>query len=105
MKKVKQVRNIFLNFFIFIILAGSAFAISYIFGLLFVFGFFLSIYNKDIKKKPWKTILIFVGGLITRFALGLIVTTLPNYEITLDFAVSAIMLIAILILGWKIKRR
>ena len=105
MGKLKQLFTIIFNVFIFLVLNGIAFTISPIFGLLFFFSFAFSIYNKEIKRKPWKILFIFVGGLITRFALGKIITTFPNYEITLDFAVSAIMLILIFVLGWKIKRK
>jgi len=105
MKKIKQTTIILLNIIIFVILNSFAFAISPVFGLLFVLSFVISIYNKEIKKKPWKTFVIFVGGLITRFALGQIVTTLPNYELTLDFVISAIILFFMFVLGWKIKRK
>ena len=69
-KKTKQTFNILFNAIVFFFLIGSAFAISYIFGLFFVLGFVIILYNKDIRKKPWKMILLFVGGLVTRLALG-----------------------------------
>ncbi len=103
-KKAKQTGNILLNTIIFIALTGTAFSISYIFGIFFFFGFLVTIYNKDIRKKPWKTILIFIGGLITRFALGKLITTIPNASITLDFLIAFIMLIFIFLFGWKAKR-
>jgi len=84
-KGMKHLANIFLNTIIFVALISSAFAISYIFGVLFVFGFAISIYNDDVKKKPWKITLLFVGGLITRLALGELLPTISNIEITLDF--------------------
>jgi len=104
-KKTKQTLTTVLNIFLFIVLSGSAFAVSEIFGLLFVLGFVISIYNKDVKRKPGKTFLIFLGGLLTRFALGRALTELPNYSITLDFAVAILMVVFIFLLGWKIKTK
>ena len=104
LKRKKQLGAIFLNTIIFAALISSAFALSFIFGVLFVFGFAISIYNDDIKKKPWKITLLFIGGLITRFALGKLLSTVSNIEITLDFAIATIMFILVFIVGWKIKR-
>ena len=104
MKKEKQLGIIILNTIIFVALIGSAFAISFIFGLFFVLGFVIILYNKEIKKKPWKMVLLFVGGLITRLALGELLNTVSHIEITLDFAVSVLMIAFIFLLGWKIKR-
>jgi len=104
LKKGKQLGIIFLNTIIFAALISSAFALSFIFGVLFVFGFAISVYNDDIKKKPWKITLLFVGGLITRLALGELLSTVSNIEITLDFAIAIIMFVFIFVIGWKIKR-
>jgi hypothetical protein len=103
-RKTKHFANISLNTIIFILLIGSAFAVSYWFGLFFVFGFAISIHNKDIKKKPWRMILLFIGGLITRLALGELLSKVSNVEITLDFLVAILMIIFIFLLGWKAKR-
>ena len=103
-KGVKQLGIVFLNTIIFVALIGSAFAVDFIFGALFVFGFAISIYNDDVRKKPWKIILLFVGGLITRLALGELLKTVSNIEITLNFAVAIVMILFIFFLGWKIKR-
>jgi len=104
MKKEKQLGIIILNTIIFVALIGSAFAISFIFGALFVFGFAISIYNDDVKKKPWKITLLFIGGLITRLALGELLSTVSNIEITLDFLVAILMIVFIFVIGWKLKR-
>ncbi len=100
----KKVRNVILALIFFILLIGSAFAISALFGLFFVTGFLISVYKGDLKKKPLKPIAIFVGALITRFALGRLTTTFPNYELTLDFTIAISILIFLLLLGWKIKK-
>ena len=100
----KKVRNVILALIFFILLIGSAFAISTLFGLFFVAGFLISVYKGDLKKKPLKPIAIFVGALITRFALGRLAVTFPNYELTLDFGVAILILIFVFLLGWKIKK-
>ena len=108
MKKItKQTSTIILNGFIFLALTGTAFAISEFFGLFFVFWFVVSIYNEDIKKKPGKTFLIFLGGLLTRFAFGNFSDSFVNAQnkFTLDFAVGVLTLAFVFLLGWKIKRK
>ncbi len=100
----KKVRNVILALMLFILLIGSAFAISALFGLFFVVGFLISVYKGDLKKKPLKPIAIFIGALITRFALGRLATTFPNYELTLDFGVSILAILFIFLLGWKVRK-
>lgn len=107
MKQIKQTVVILFNIIIFVTLNSFAFALSPLFGLLFVLGFIISIYNKDIRRKPWKTSVIFLGGLITRFALGNFLSVFQNSEhkFTLDFAVAVVMLALVFIAGWKLKRK
>ncbi|MHA2061594.1 MAG: hypothetical protein ACW963_04810 [Candidatus Sifarchaeia archaeon] len=104
MKKAKKLVNVILGLFLFVLLIGSAFAISPLFGLFFVLGFLISVYKGDLKRKPLKPIAIFIGALITRFALGRLTTTFPNYELTLDFGVAILAILFIFLLGWKIKK-
>ena len=102
--KVKRFVNILLGVAIFVALMGSAFTISILFGIVFVVGFALSIYNGDLKKKPWKPIAIFVGALIIRFALNQYLDPVLTSKTLLDLSVSALIFLAILIFGWRIKR-
>ena len=102
-KKIKNILNIIAGVLIFLLLIGSAFAVSFIFGMFFVVGFALAIYKGDLKKKPLKPAAIFLGALVVRVALFesqkiFASETLP------DLIVSVLMFIAIFLLGWKIKK-
>ena len=103
-KRTKQLASIIINTIIFFALIGTAFAVSYIFGLFFVLAYVIILYNRDVKRKPWKMVLVFIGALITRVALGRALRTLPNVEISLDFIVSVLLIIFVFLLGWRIKK-
>ena len=102
--KVKRFVNILVGVILFVILIGTAFKTSIIFGAAFVVGFTLSIYNGDLKKKPWKPIAIFTGALIVRIALNEFFNPVLTARTLMDLTVSALIFISILIFGWKIKR-
>lgn len=102
--KMKKFFNILLALILFIILIGSAFSISILFGAAFVVGFALSIYSGDLKKKPWKPIAIFVGALIIRIALNQFLDPVLASKTLMDLAVSALIFIAFIISGWMIKK-
>ena len=102
--KVKRFVNILLGVAIFVALIGSAFAISVLFGVAFIIAFSLAIYNGELKSKPWKPIAIFVGALIIRFALDQYIDPVLTSKTLLDLSVSALIFLAILIFGWRIKR-
>lgn len=102
--KVKRFFNIILGLAIFAVLIGSAFKISFIFGLFFLIGFGLSIYNGDLKRKPWKPIAIFIGALLIRIAMNQFFEPVLAAKTILDLAVSALIFLAIIVFGWKIKK-
>ena len=102
--KLKKFINILLGVVLFVIMIGSAFTVSIIFGAAFVIGFALSIYNGDLKKKPFKPIAIFVGALVIRLSLEQYFDPLLASKTFLDLIVSALIFLAILIFGWKIKK-
>ena len=102
--KVKKFGNIILGLVIFIILIGTAFQMSFLFGVFFVIGFALSIYNGDLKKKPWKPIVIFIGALIIRIALNQFFEPVFTSKTLMDLVVAALIFISIIIFGWKIKK-
>jgi hypothetical protein len=84
-------------------LIGSAFAIDWIFGVGFIFGFGLAIWNKVLERNFLIPVFIFIGALIIRYALGFI----PNIINAQDFVslgISLILFITILIAGWRIKK-
>lgn len=102
--KAKRFANITLGLIFFLVLIGSAFAISPLFGAAFVVAFALAIYNQDLHRKPWKPIAIFIGALLVRIALEQYLDPVLASETLLDLSVSALIFLAILIFGWKIKK-
>lgn len=102
--KVKKFINIILGLAIFAILIGSAFGISFLFGVFFIIGFALSIYKGDLKKNPWKPVAIFIGALLIRIALNQFFEPILAAKTIMDLAVSALIFLAIIIFGWKIKK-
>jgi uncharacterized membrane protein HdeD (DUF308 family) len=102
--KIKRFINIVLGLAIFAILMGSAFGISFLFGMFFMIGFALSIYKGDLKRKPWKPIAIFIGALLVRIALEQFFEPILAAKTIMDLAVSALIFLAIIIFGWKIKK-
>ena len=102
--KVKKFFSILLGLVFFLLLIGSAFAISNLFGAAFIVAFALSIYNGDLKRKPWKPIAIFIGALLVRLALNQYLNPVIASETFMDLVVSALIFISILVFGWKIKK-
>lgn len=97
--KIKRFINIVLGLAIFAILMGSAFGISFLFGMFFIIGFALSIYKGDLKRKPWKPIAIFIGALLVRIALEQFFEPILAAKTIMDLAVSALIFLAIIIFG------
>lgn len=102
--KIRKFVNILLGLVFFLLLMGSAFSISALFGIAFVVAFALSIYNGDLKKKPWKPIAIFIGALLVRLALQQYLDPVLTSATVMDLGVSALIFLSILIFGWKIKK-
>ncbi len=102
--KAKRFINIMIGLAIFIILIGTAFKISFLFGMFFIIGFALSIYNGDLKNKPWKPIAIFIGALIVRIALNQFFEPVLTAKTLMDLGVSLLIFLSIIIFGWKIKK-
>lgn len=100
----KKFASIFIAVVLFLALIGLAFSISILFGAIFIFGFVLSIYKRDLERKAWKPVAIFVGALITRFAIeqyaGEIITSTTLW----DLIVSVVVFGLIFLIGWSIKR-
>jgi hypothetical protein len=103
-RKLKEMINIILGVVFFLVVIGFAFAIGSLFGLVFIIGFAISIYNGDLKKNPSKPIAIFVGGLIARIALNDFLLPVLKSGTTIDLVVSVFIFMFIFLLGIKIKR-
>ncbi len=103
-KKIKKKISFFIGTILFILLIGSAWGIDWIFGIGFVIGFVVAVYNKTLYKKPLLPIFIFLGGLIIRFAIKLIFPLVLEAENYVSFAISLILLILLIIFGFRIKK-
>ena len=102
--KVKRFMNILIGLAIFIILISTAFQLSFLFGVFFVIGFALSIYNGDLTEKLYKPLAIFIGALLVRIALNQFFEPVVSAKTIMDLAVSALIFLSIIIFGWKIKK-
>ena len=103
-KKIKKDVNLLLGSIVFILLIGSAFAIDWLFGIVFVIGFAISIWNKTLEKKPFIPLLIFIGGLIVRIALFLFIPRILNAQTWVDLGIALVVFLIILIVGFRIRQ-
>jgi hypothetical protein len=103
-KSIKKDFNIILGSALFILLIGSAFAIDWLFGVFFIIGFTISILNKTLEKKPLIPILIFIGGLIVRVALFIVLPRVLESKDYWSLGIAGILFAILLIIGWKIQR-
>ncbi len=103
-KKIKKDFNLLVGSIVFILLIGSAFAIDWIFGIVFVGGFILSVLNKTLEHKPLIPLLIFIGGIIIRIALLLFVPKILGAESWVSLGIAVIALLIILFIGFNIRR-
>jgi len=102
--EVKKFWNVLFGLIVFIILISTAFGLSFLFGVFFVIAFALSIYKGDLTVKPYKPIAIFVGALIIRIAMEQFFEPVLAAKTVMDLGVSALIFVAIIIFGWKIKK-
>lgn len=102
-KGLKKDLNLILGSIVFILLIGSAFAIDWIFGIIFVVGFILSILNKTLEKKPFIPILIFIGGLVIRISLFLFIPRIFEAKTWVDLGIAVVVFLIVLIVGFRIR--
>jgi membrane-associated protease RseP (regulator of RpoE activity) len=102
--KLKRKVSVLIGTILFLMLIGTAWGIDWIFGVGFFIGFVISVYNKTLHKKPLLPIFIFLGGLIIRFAIGLIFPLLIKAENYISLGISLILLITLIIFGVRIKK-
>jgi hypothetical protein len=101
---MKKIINSTLAFILFVLLIGTAFQTSTLFGIMFIVGFFISVFNRSIEKKPLLPLFIFIGGLIIRYALGFFLPEVINSKTYIDLAVSGLLFILIIYVGFRIKK-
>ena len=102
-KKLKKGFNILLGTLAFVILIGSAFAIETLFGIMFIVGFALSIYNKTLERKPLIPIFIFLGGIVIRISL-LFIPSILESKTDFDLGLSMFLFAILIFAGFKIKK-
>ena len=103
-KRKKKNINIILGTIIFILLIGSAFSIDWIFGAGFVVSFLLSVYNKVLEKNFLIPFFIFVGIIIIRYSLFILLPPVLGAQDYLSLGISSVLFLIVLIFGWKIKK-
>jgi len=103
-RKLKRKLNVIGGIIIFILLIGSAFAIDWIFGIGFVINFFIAIYKKILEKNFLIPFFIFVGALILRYALFVLLPSVLNAQNYFSLGISLILFLSILVVGWRIKK-
>lgn len=102
-RRLKKGFNILLGTLAFVILIGSAFAIENLFGIMFIIGFALSIYNKTLERKPSIPIFIFLGGIIIRISLSFIPSILES-KTYFDLGISLFLFAILIFAGFRIKK-
>jgi hypothetical protein len=103
-KKLKRKVSALIGIILFIMLIGTAWGIDWIFGVGFILGFVISVYNKTIQRKPLLPVFLFLGGLIIRLATTLIFPIVLKSEDYLSLGISLILLILLIIFGMRIKK-
>lgn len=104
MAKVKKLFNSIIAIIIFLILIGSAFAVSILFGLVYIFGFAYEVYTGRITRRPLVAIALFIGGLIIRIAMQYLLQPVFVAQTTIDLVMATVLFIGLFFLGYKIKK-
>jgi hypothetical protein len=102
--KLKRKVSALIGIILFIMLIGTAWGIDWIFGIGFILGFVISVYNKTIQRKPLLPVFLFLGGLIIRLATTLVFPLVLKSQNYLSLGISLILLILLIIFGMRIKK-
>lgn len=103
-KRLRKNFNLITGIMIFILLIGSAFSVSWIFGMGFFLGFVFSVYNRTLDKKPFLPLMLFLGGLIIRTALIWALPSMLEAKNYLDFFLALIIFLVIFLIGNKVRK-
>ena len=96
--------NIVFSTIVFLFLISSAFSIDWIFGAGFIFGFLLAIWNRAIERNFLIPAFIFVGALVIRYALFILLPEILKAQDYFSLGISLILFLLILFIGWRIKK-
>lgn len=102
-KSLKKDINILVGTAIFVLLIGLAFGIDWIFGVGFIFGFALSIYNKVLERNFLIPVFIFVGALIIRFALFVLFPSIIHTKNYISLGILVILFFIMIFMGFRIR--
>ena len=102
--KFKKSLNLIFGTIIFILLIGSAFSIDWIFGIGFIIGFFLSVYNRILDRNFLIPVFIFIGALVIRYALFNLLPSVLNAQNYFSLGISLALFLIIVFMGWRIKK-
>jgi hypothetical protein len=102
--KLKRKVSALIGTILFLMLIGTAWGIDWIFGVGFIIGFVLAVYNKTLEKRPLIPVFIFLGGLIIRFAINLIFPLVIKSENYVSLGISLLLLIILIIFGMRVKK-
>lgn len=100
----RKVRNYIIGVLLFLLLIGTAFSVSFLFGIIFVIGFLYETFTGALKRRPFLAVALFVGGLIIRIALKRFLFTLSGSQTIIDLAIAVLLFVLIFIVGYKIKK-
>jgi membrane-associated protease RseP (regulator of RpoE activity) len=73
-------------------------------GLIGFLGFAIAVYNKTLERKPLIPVFIFLGGLIIRFAIGIIFPLVLKSRDYVSLGISLLLLIILIIFGMRVKK-
>lgn len=96
--------NLVTGTIIFVLLISSAFTVDWIFGFGFIIGFILSVYNGILEKKPLIPIFLFIGTLIIRHSLFVLLPPVFEANSLISLIISLILFVVIFLLGWNLKK-
>lgn len=105
MKKrgIKKFFNLLGGTILFVLLIGGAFSVDLIFGIGFLLGFVLALYNKTIEKNFLIPVFIFIGGLLIRISLSFIPSLLEEQDY-ISLGISLVLFLTILIIGIRVQK-
>lgn len=103
-RKFRKRLNTILGTIIFVLLISSAFTVDWIFGIGFVVSFILAFYNKALQRNFLIPVFIFIGALIIRYALFVVLPDVLSAQDYFSLGISVILFLIILIIGFRIKK-
>lgn len=102
---MKKFVKFLVGILVFLILVETALNFSFLFGALFIFGVVYAIVTGELSERPFLPILIFLGSLITHYALLSLLGSVVGAKTYVDLGVGILMFLVIFLIGRKVKRQ